>query len=329
MTLFGPTYRLTGIPIGTAVAGALLAILLPVSVAAQSQSVESLIEQAQQAGADGELVQTVATRAARSGLSPEQTAEILSPAVTLAERDLPSRPLLNKTLEGVAKQVPASRMRSVLQNVQRSTEQAGTVVSSWLNQSDVRQFTGDQIPSQRARSELIASVTEAQQQQVPAENIEQFLQDLPTAVERRPVSLSEVSAAVSVLPDLPESASTSNVSQKLLAAALDAGYDGESIRQLPAALSSAHHGRDQPTEAIARATALAIQNDAPAASVLTNLLQGSLPGRGGPPDVGNGPLDAVPGQGKPPGKGGKPPGVGTGDHPGGGAPDNLPTGPPS
>lgn len=329
MTLFGPTYRLKVMPVGTAVAVALLAFLLPVNVAAQAYSVESLIERAQQAGADAELMQAVATRAERSGLSPEQTAEILSPAVTLAERDLPSRPVLNKTLEGVAKQVPPSRMMSVLQNVQTSTEQAGTVVSSWLNRSDVRQFTEEEAPSQRARSELITSVTEAQQQHVPAENIEQFLQDLPGAVERRPVSLSEVSAAVSVLPDLPESARTSAVGHELLAAALDAGYDGESIRQLPAALSSARQGSDQPAKAIARATALAIQNDAPAASVLTNLLQGSLPGRGAPPEVANGPLDAVPGQGKPPGKEGKPPGVGMGDNLGDWTPDDPPTGPPS
>lgn len=315
MIFSGSIYGIVRMPIGTVVAIALLAFLLPLSVVGQPRSVELLIEQAQEAGAEADLMRTVATRAQEAGMTPEQTVEALSPAVALAERDLPSTPVLNKTLEGVAKQVPPSRLTSIVQDVQINTERADAMVSSWLDRPDVRQLTAEEEPSRSARNELIERITEAQQQSVPADNIEQFLDHLPSAVDRPPVSVANVSIAVSVLPDLSGTAANPKINHELLAAALDAGYDRESIRQLPAALTSARHGSEQPAVAIARATALAIENEAPAATVLTNLLEGGLPGGGPPLDVGIGPLDRPPGQGKPPGKGGKPPGIGPSDLP--------------
>lgn len=310
-----------------------LVLLLPLSATGQNQSVESLIEQGQQAGADGELMRTVANRAQRAGLSADQTADLLAPVVTLAQRDLPTSPFLSKTLEGVAKQVPPARLTSVLQNLQNSTEQAGTVVSTWLNRSDVQQLVGDKQPPERARNQLVTSITEAEQQNLPVSNVEQFLDNLPGAVERRPVSLPEISVAVSVLPDLPGSKNNAQVAHELLSAALEAGYDAESMRQLPAALSSARQETQQPAAAIARGAAQAITQGTPAANVLKNLFQGNLPGGGPPADVGGGPPETPPGQGKPPGQGGTPPGTNPGNNPGGnpggGPPDDPPRGPPS
>lgn len=323
MIFSGSIYGIGRMPIGTVVAIAVLAFLLPLSVVGQPRSVESLIEQAQQAGADADLVRSVATRIQEAGMSPEQTAEALRPAVALAERDLPSTPLLNKTLEGVAKQVPPSRLTSVVQDVQMNTERADAMVSSWLDRPDVRQLTGEEEPSRSARNDLIERIAEAQQQSVPADNIEQFLDHLPSGVDRPPVSLANVSVAVSVLSDFSGTVANPQINHELLAAALDAGYDRESIRQLPAALSSGRRARQQPAAAIARATARAIENNASAASVLTNLLQGGFPGGGPPLDIDSGPLDRPPGQGKPPGKGGKPPGIGPSELPGAAPLQNL------
>lgn len=333
MTLSGLTFQPVLRSAGLLAALAGLVLLLPLSASGQAQSVELLIEQGQQAGADGELMRTVADRAQRAGLSDEQTADLLAPVVTLAERDLPTSPLLSKTLEGVAKQVPPARLTSVLQTLQNSTQEAGTVVSTWLNGSDVQQLLGEKKPSQRARNQLVTSITEAEQQNLPVSNIEQFLDNLPGAVERRPVSLPEISVAVSVLPDLPESNNNPQVAHELLSAAVAAGYDAESVRQLPAALSSARQETQQPAAAIARGAAQAIAHGTPAANVLRNLFQGNLPGGGPPADVGGGPPETPPGQGKPPGQGGNRPGTNPGNNPGGnpggGPPDDPPRGPPS
>lgn len=290
----------------------LCGLLLPQGTLGQAAEVEAVIERGQQAGLDVDQLQTVAERAQERGLDSEAVIGLLEPAVELAEQDLPAAPLLNKTLEGMAKQVPPAQMQPVIQQVRGYTEQAGHLVSGWTQRSDVRQMTGDGSDlsgENEVRSRLVTAAAEAQQQDIPLENLEQFLDELPAATDRRPVTLSEVAVAVSVLPDLPGSRSAPEATQQLLMAALDANYSAESLRQLPAAIESAQRETPQPVEALTRGTAQAITQGTPATQVLQSLFQGSVPGGGPPGEVGNGPPGGIPGSGKPPGKGGRPPDV--------------------
>jgi hypothetical protein len=286
--------------------------------------VPSLIEQGREAGADVELMRTVAQRAETAGLRAQQTADLLRPAVALAERDLPTRPLLNKTLEGLAKRVPPARLSPVLRRLRTHTEQAGGLVSGWLERGDVRQLVGATGKDAAARTQLITSVTEAQQQNVSLAAVKQFLDGLPENVSRQRVPLGQVATAVSVMPNVPGGTRSPAVTSQLLTAALNAGYDTESLRQLPAALERAQRGTQRPASTIARGVTQAIAKGTPAARVLRNLFQGGMPGGGAPSGEGNGPPGTPPGQGKPPGQGGKPPGVGPPDDPGqdGGPPDD-------
>ena len=307
----------------------LLAVLYPAGAVGQSASVQSLIERGQKAGADADLMQTVASRAEAAGIGGQQTADLLRPAVTLAERDLPTRPLLNKTLEGLAKRVPPARMSPVLQRLQSHTEQAGGLVSGWMAQNEVQRLVGASGEDAAARTQLVTNVTEAQQQDVPLSAVKQFLDGLPEKMSRQSVSVNQVATAVSVMPDVPGGTQNPGVTSQLLTAALDAGYGDESLRQLPAALERAQRGTQRPATAIARGVTQAIAKGTPAASVLRSLFQGGMPGGGPPSGVGNGPPGATPGQGKPPGTG--PPddpgqGGGPPDDPGGGPPDGDPGG---
>lgn len=302
--------------------------LTPSATLGQSADVKAVIERGQQAGLDASQLQAVAERARERGLNSDATVSLLEPSVALAEQGLPATPVLNKTLEGMAKQVSPSRMQSVLQQVQSYTEQAGQLVSTWTQQSEVRRMTGETPtpPGEgEARSRLVTAATEAQQQDIPLDQLKQFLDGLPSATNRRPVSLSEVAVAVSVLPDLPGSRSAPQATQDLLTAALDANYSAESLRQLPAAIESAQRESAQPVEALTRGAARAIAQGTPATHVLQSLFQGSIPGGGPPGEVGNGPPGTIPGVGKPPGKGGRPPNTGPpeeppADPPGGGGP---------
>ncbi|MFP4227502.1 MAG: hypothetical protein ACLFTE_01590 [Salinivenus sp.] len=293
--------------------GLLLAALLPYGAVAQEASVQSILDRGQEAGADVDLMRTVASRAEAANLSPAATAEILEPAVSLAEQDLPTRPVLNKALEGLSKNVPPDRMRSVLQQLHTSTEQAGQLVTGWLEKEDTRTMLGaDEEPvSERGRSDLVASVADAQQQEVSAETIESFLNELPATTDRRPVPLPNVSVAVGVLPDLAGNGEVGPAAQDLLVAALNAGYDAESMRQLPTAIEQAERETQQPAAAIAKGTAQAISWGTPAANVLRNLFRGAPPagppthtgeggqGQNGPPDdpPDNDPPDNPPGGG--------------------------------
>lgn len=292
--------------------------LMPDAALGQSPDVEAVIERGQQAGLDASQLRTVVERARERGLDANATVALLEPAVAVAEKDLPAAPMLNKTLEGMAKQVPSSRLQPVLQRVQTYTEQAGQLVSQWTQRNEVREMIGEgaNTPSEsQARSQLVTAATEAQQQNIPLENLQQFLDGLPSATERRPVSLSQVAVAVSVMPDLPGSQNASGATQNLLTAALDANYSAESLRQLPAAIESAQRETSQPVETLTRGAAQAIANGAPATQVIQSLFQGAVPGGGPPGQVGNGPPEGVPGSGKPPGKEGKPPNTGPPNDP--------------
>ena len=313
---------------GTALLVVVLGIGAPHGAAGQPADVQALLDRGSAAGANVEQMRTVVERARRAGLSTDATASLLDPVVALAENDLPAGPLLSKTLEGLAKKVPAARMQPVLQQYRAHTEQAGEIVGAWAERGEVRQLLGvDTAPSEAAsqahegRTRLITVVTEARQQGVSPKNIESFLSGLPEGVERRPVSMNEVAAAVNVLPDLPGNGASPEASTRLLTAALNAGYSPESLRQLPSALQSARQASNRPIDALAQGTAQAIARGTPATSVLQSLFQGSFPGGGPPAGVGNGPPGQGSGNGTPPNSGGpdNPPGSGgpPGD-PGGG-----------
>lgn len=332
MTCSIPTgmYRTAQPWLGIALGLVLFALVLPASAWGQSP-VSSLIEQGRAAGADAALMRTVATRAQNAGFSAQATADLLRPAVDLAEQGLPTAPLMNKALEGLAKQVPATRMGPVLQQLGTHTQEAGALVSTWASRGDTQALLGRSGPPPQAeRNRLITTIAEARQQNLPLPAVEQFLNRLPDAVERRPVSLSEVTTAVGTMPDLPAARENPALARELLSAALNAGYDAESLRQLPAALEQAQRASPRPTAAIARGAAQAITEGTPAATVLRSLFQGSIPGGGPPAGVGPDASGSPPGQGKPPGADGRPPGAGPPEDPGSGdPPTNPPGGPPS
>ena len=283
-------------------------LVVPPDALGQAASVSALLDRGQQAGANVELMRTVADRADKAGLSPAATADLLQPAVDLAERDLPTAPVLDKALEGLSKRVPPERMTPVLQQLRARTEQAGQLVAAWVQRDDARALIGteDNIP-EHSRAELIASIADAQQQNVPPAAIETFLNELPETTDRRPVPLSDVSVAVSILPDLSSDGESAQAAHRVLVAALNAGYDPEAMRQLPGAIEQAQRETQQPAAAIAKGAAQAISWGTPADNVLRNLFRGAPPagtpaqtgqgnqGQGNSPE--NGPPDNPPGGG--------------------------------
>ena len=309
-------------PVGPWLGMALLLLVLSTGAtrpaSGQPATPQALLEQGRRAGADVEKMQMVLTRARQAGLSDNAAAALLRPTLVLARQDLPTGPLLSKTLEGLAKRVPATRMRPVLQQYRANTERAGQLVSRWTQRDEVRQFLGETSGSKKTRGQssapLVSAVTEAQQQDVPAQHIETFLTRLPADVSRRPVSIDAVATAVRVMPPLSGNSASPQTARQLLTSALNAGYSPESLRQLPSALQRAHQKSQRPVNVLAQGTARAITRGTPAASVLQQLFQG-----GAPPGAGNGPPGGRPGPGKPPDTG--PPGD-PGNGPPGGNPGN-------
>jgi len=318
--------RRSGLWLGTALALVLLGTSSPHTAAGQAAEVQTLLERGRAAGVDAGQMQLIAKRARRVGLSPKATASLLRPTIALAEQDLPTAPLLSKTLEGLAKRVPAARMTPVLREYRTHTERAGKFVRQWTRRSDVQKLLGSSETSSGSSTfptQLVMAVAEAQQQDLPAKDIRTFLNGLPSDVKNHPVSTDQVAAAVGVLPDLSGNGSPAGAARELMTSALSAGYSPESLRQLPSALQSAHQKSKRPVGTLASGAAQTIARGTPAATVLQSLFQGRLPG-GAPPSR-TGPSGSAPGPGKtppadPPGKG--PPD----DPPGSGGPPDDPDG---
>ena len=306
-----------------------LALLLGpiVSAVAQPAPVDQLVSAGTQAGVDPTLMEQVVQRAEQAGYTADQTAQLLRPAVGLAQDQLPADGVLQKALEGLAKQVPAPRVQPVLQRIQTSTQQAGTLIRMWAETPEVQAMmnSGDTpTPFDRnAQDQLIRSAAQAQVQNVPSDVVRRLLETLPSQTQRRPIPPADVNAAVQVLPEVMGGGASPQAAIELLTSAVDAGYGPTNVRQLPTAMQAARQQNQRPMDVLARGAARAIAQGTPAADVLNNLFDGGFPG--GPPGEA-GPPGNVPGQGNapnglppkgippdtPPGQGGGPPGQGGG-----------------
>lgn len=303
---------------------AVLLLVMPLGAAAQpTSSVRRLIERGTEAGIDAPLMEQIAQRVDQAGFGPGQSVQLLRPAVDLAEQDLPAQTVLRKALEGLAKRVPPSRIRPVLQRLHTHTQQAGALVEVWTEQPSVREMMGEAGTSAldgEARDQLVASAAQARAQNVPPDVVERLLETLPAETGRRPISPGDVVAAVQVLPELLDNGASPQATIQLLTSAVDAGYGPANLRQLPTAIRVAQQRNPRPVDVLARNAARAVARGLPAADVLGRLFEGGLPG-GPPGDVGGAPANVPPGQGKPPytpGRDDPPPGQGRGNPPAGG-----------
>lgn len=257
----------------------------------QSAPPEDLIKEGERVGAQVELMREVVSRSEQLGLSPEATADLLRPAVQLARQDDPTGPVLTTALEGLAKQVPPARIKATLKRTRRQTERASAIVSAWLEQKEERAHAPttsldrptDREPSQTIRSRLIVNATRAQQQGVSVNEIEQLLQALSERADVQ-ISLSDVAVAVEVLPAVPGRRAAPQAAREVVVAALDAGYEGETLRRLPAVLNRVDR-KGMPSAVLARRTAEAIDRGGPPSRVLQRLSLENMPG-GSPLDVG-------------------------------------------
>ncbi len=285
-----------------------LIMLYVLTPAVSAQSVDDLMERGRQAGMDVELLSALESRANAAGLDVAETARLIEPAVLLAEQQLPSRAVVQRALEGLAKQVPPDRIAEVLGRLQHASERAGERGGAWLERSDVREMLGVNARQDeaRARSVVMEGLAQAYNREAPAEALDAALERIPQEVGPGRTSPAAVGAALQVLPDLAISAQEPNLAAGLLTQALNSGFAARDLRQLPAALEAAERRGEMPAEAAARGALSEMAMGTPAAMVLERLFQGQIPGQ--PP-------------------GGTPPGLDR--RPGGGGQGGPPQGPPN
>lgn len=278
--------------LGAVLTAVLLAVGTPRGAAGQDMGTEGLLEQGRAAGISVERLRAVARRARQAGLSGEATASLLRPAVALAEQGLPASSVLSMALEGLAKQVSPDRIQQSLHASQIRTEKAGPLIRRWASPPKRRSA------SEASRERLITVTAETLRQGVPAREVKALLGRLSPGGDEG--QIGRVTGAIGVLPAMRRAGVPSEAAARLLAAAVGAGYDAESLRQMPSALQQARQESGRPLGTLAQGVIRAAARGIPAAQVLRGFLPGA--GLGGvlratrPPEVTLGP-GASPGPG--------------------------------
>lgn len=249
---------------------------------ALAQSPEELVRRGVAAGADAELLAELRDRAAGAGLDAAATARLLGPGVELAERELPSRAVLQKGLEGVSKGVPADRIAAVQERLQGAVERAAGLVDPWLERPGVRARLGgaveDADSEEGTRATVVEGVGLGLAQGAPEEALRALLDRLPEGVARERIAALEVAVGAEVMADLPLARTRPGLAAEVVANALDAGFGPAELRELPGAMQAAERRGELPADAVARAAIGGMQADLPARDVLDGLFQGGFPG---------------------------------------------------
>lgn len=259
-------------------------------VLAQHEAAEyrAVQEQAMGAGIDAEQLENLIVRAQQRGVSPDQLQSMIGPAITLAENDLPYHAILQKTLEGMAKRVPAGNIRMVTENIAGGITRSADIIDPWMARSEVSAMAaavrGDRDTGASVREyrrTFIEHASYAFQQNLEEQSVRDFLdQALTTKVVERN-AIASVAAGLRALPEMPTSQENAGTSIRLLVRALDAGFTPGEIRQLPDAFRSAQFHSQLPADGVARGLDHQLGENMPAAHILENLFQGNV--GGGPP----------------------------------------------
>ena len=248
----------------------------------------ALQEQATAVGIDAERLESLILRAQQRGVSPDQLQGMIGPAITLAENDLPYQSVLQKTLEGMAKRIPAGNIRMVTENIAGGITRSAGIIDPWMARNEVGSMvaavrggreTG--VMMREFRNTFVEHASYGFQQNMDEQTVREYLDQslTPNVVERN--AIASVAAGLRALPEMPTTQENPATSIRLLVRALDAGFTPGEIQQLPDAFRSAQFHSQLPADRVARGLDHQLRDNIPAAHILENLFQGNV--GGGPP----------------------------------------------
>ncbi len=264
-------------------------VLIPLQTSAQDFSeYRHILQQGSEAGIESERLETLVSRAVSHQIAPDELNRLTTPATTLAERDLPYDPLLQKAMEGMAKQVPLNTIHQVLEQMAGNMIRSTDLVDPWMARSEILNMieagkgnreTAD--VARNFRNMVLENTSYALQQNMRKETIQNFLDQLISEKAIQRSGMSTIASAIRVLPDMPSSQDHPETSNRILIRALMAGFNESEIHQLPEAFRLAAFRSQLPAESIARGMEQQMQQGLPANRILENLFRGNI--GGGPP----------------------------------------------
>lgn len=260
-----------------------LLMALPALLHAQDTGLDDLIRRAQAAGIEQSNLQQLQQRAGQQGLSNEELASLIEPAVSLAEQNLPSDAIFNKALEGLSKGVSPNRIMPVLQNLRDNTMRMAPVVDNWMGKPEVGNMLQQNEGMNRNafRNEMIKSVSRGSSAEITSESISALLDEVGSDDVMNESTPQSIVAAVGIFAELPTSAQNPEMSRSLLIRSLKAGFSSSDLQKLPGAMSVAQQRSQLPAASVVQGVANQMRDGIPAQEILKNLFNGNV--GGGPP----------------------------------------------
>jgi len=257
---------------------------LPAFTAAQNGTLSELIEQAREAGIEQSRIADLQDRAEARGITDDQLMQIIAPAVSMAEKNLPHEMIFEKAFEGISKNVPFQRMQPVFNSIVESSEQAAGVVDEWVTRPEVGQMlqrSGERMDQNRFRNEMVRAGAKTLSQNFDGEILRETLNSISEGRIMENTRPSSVLAAVNVLSDLPSAAQEPTETARIVLSALAGGFDAADLQKLPGAMHMAQRRSELPATAVAEGLSRQLQGGLPASDILQNLFNGEV--GGGPP----------------------------------------------
>ncbi len=297
----------------TMLAVSLVYLLSPAFGQTSAGDYNPVIERGISAGMDADRLESLVARAQERRVSPERLEGMMEPALSLAERDLPYNPLLQKMTEGMAKSVAPGTIRQVLEQMEQGITRSVAIVDPWMAREEVRivmERGGE--PRQRERGAsarefrnvFLETTSHALQQNVAEGTIREFLDQVVPGRAAERGAVPSIAAGLRALPEMLATQDNPEMSIRLLIRALNAGFTAGEMQQLPDAFRYAGLHSQLPFENIAGGLDWQMGQNMPADIILENLFQGNV--GGGPPGFsvpgidGNGDDNADRGRGRRP-----------------------------
>ncbi len=260
-----------------------LLMALPALLHAQDAGLDELIRRARAVGIEQSNLDQLQQRAGQQGLSNDELASLIAPAVSLAEQNLPSDALFNKALEGLSKGISPNRILPVLQNLQSNTVRMAPVVDNWIGKPEVANMLQQNEGMERNafRNEMIKSVSRGVSAEITSESISALLDEVGSDDVMSESSPQSIVTAVGIFAELPTSAQNPEMSRSLLIRSLKAGFSSSDLQKLPGAMSVAQQRSQLPAASVVEGVANQMRDGIPAQEILKNLFNGNI--GGGPP----------------------------------------------
>ena len=256
----------------------------PFIAMAQEGTLSDLIEQSIAVGIEQEKLHDLQSRAQSHGIADADLMAIISPAVSMAEQNLPYGMIFDKAFEGISKRVTSQQLQPILNSIAESSIEAAQLVDPWMNRPEVDRMltrSGNRLDRDAYRNDMIKAGSKGLMNNFDRNVLESMLESVATSNAMEHTSPSGIFTAINILSDLPTAAKEPAKSARMVLNALNGGFNASELQKLPGVMNMAERRSQLPAQAVAVGFTQQLLEGLPASQILNNLFNGEI--GGGPP----------------------------------------------